>query len=61
MMLDHEHGIARVDEPVQHSEEALHVVEVEPGGGLVQDVEHVRGGTGGELRGDLEALRLAAR
>ena len=61
VVLDHEHGVAGVDQALEHAEEPPHVVEMEPGGGLVEDVEDVVAQPGAQLRGDLEALGLAAR
>src|SRR6059036_3926145 len=60
MVLDDEHGVARVHEPVQHPHELFHVVEVKAGRRLVEDVEHVGGGARAQLGSDLEALGLAA-
>src|SRR5437016_2055796 len=60
MVLDDEHGGARVHEPVQHPQELFHVVEVKAGRRLVEDVEHVGGGARAQLGRDLEALGLAA-
>src|SRR5262249_48119411 len=45
----------------EHAEQPPDVVQVEPGGGLVEDVEDVVAQAGAELCGDLETLRLAAR
>ena len=39
VVLDHEHGVAGVDQPLQHAEQPAHVLEVEAGGGLVEDVD----------------------
>ena len=60
VVLDHDHGVAGVDEPVEHGEELLHVLEVQAGGGLVEDVERLPGPDAGELARELDALRLAA-
>jgi len=37
-VLDHDHVVARVHLACQHRQELLHVVEVQAGGGLVEDV-----------------------
>ena len=60
VVLDHEHRVAGVDEPLQHLEQLLDVGEVEPGRRLVEDVERPAGRHLAELRGQLDALRLAA-
>src|SRR5205807_3514095 len=61
VVLDDQHGVAGVDQPVEHAEELLHIVEVQSSRRFVEDVEHFAGRTGPELGGDLEALCLAAR
>src|SRR5262249_35096130 len=61
MVLYDEHRVAGVDETLQNTEKPPDIVEMEPGGGLVEDVEEVPTQPGAELSGDLEALRLAAR
>ena len=61
VVLDDDDRVARVHEPVEHLEELLDVREVEPGGRLVEDVDRLAGGAPRELRGQLHALRLAAR
>ena len=60
VVLDHEHGVARVDEPLQHLQQLLDVGEVQPGGRLVEDVERSPGRDLAELLRQLDALRLAA-
>ena len=59
-MLDHQHGVAGVDQPVEHAEEPLDVVEVEAGGGLVEHVQGAPGIGARQLAGELDALRFAA-
>ena len=61
VVLDHEHGVARVDESLQHLEELLDIGDVQPGRRLVEDVERPPGRDLGELRRELDALRLATR
>ena len=41
IVLDHEHRVAAVDEPLQHLEQLLDVGEVQPGRRLVEDVERL--------------------
>src|SRR5262245_41679660 len=43
VVLDHDHGVAGVDEAGEDVEELADVVEVEAGGGLVEDVERPAG------------------
>src|SRR5690606_26818417 len=57
---DDDHRVALLDELVEDLEQLRDVVEVEAGGGLVEDVEGAAGGALGELLGELDALRLAA-
>src|SRR5437867_2061091 len=61
MVLDDQDGVAGVDQAVEHAQELLDVVEMEPRRRLVQDVEHLAGRPRAQLGGDLEPLRLAAR
>ena len=60
-MLDHDHRIALVNEPVEDSQQLADVLEVEAGGRLVEDVDGVTGGSLGQLAGQLDPLGLAAR
>ena len=39
IMFDHQHGVAEVHQALEHVEQLPHVVKVEPGGGLVEQVE----------------------
>ena len=61
VVLDHHHGVAGVHELLQQVEQLGDVVEVQPCGGLVEDVERAAGGAAGQLLGQLHALRFAAR
>ena len=60
VVLDHQYGVAAVDQPVQDRQQVPHVGEVQAGGGLVQDVERAPGGRPGQFAGELDALGLAA-
>ena len=60
VVLDDHHRVPAVDQPVEHGEQLLHVVEVEAGGGLVEDVEGAAGAHPGQLPRQLDALGLAA-
>src|SRR5690606_1473038 len=60
VVLDHDHGVAAVDQPVEHAEQPPDVLEVQAGGRLVQDVDGAAGGAALQLGGELDALRLAA-
>ena len=59
IMLDYHHGVALVDEAVENFEELAHILEMEAGGRLVEDVERLSGGAAREFLGELDALRLA--
>ena len=59
-MLDHQHRVAGVDQPLEDLQEALDVGEVEAGRRLVEDVERAAGGALGQLGRELDPLRLAA-
>jgi hypothetical protein len=58
VVLDHDHRLAGVDQPVQEAEQLLEVGQVQAGGGLVEHVDAARRRPSG---GELEALALAAR
>ena len=60
VVLDDQHGAAAVAQPLQNLQQALDVVRVQAGCGLVQHIEGFAGIAAGELRGQLDALRLAA-
>ena len=60
IVLDHQHRVAQVDQPVEHGQQLLDVVEVQAGGRLVEDVERVAGVDAGQFGGQLDALGLAA-
>src|SRR5438445_6395272 len=49
VVLDHEHRVPGVDEPLQHLEQLLDVGEVQTRGRLVEDVERLAGGNLAEL------------
>src|SRR5690349_12470160 len=62
VMLDHEYGMAGVDQAVEALDQALDIGEVQPGCRLVEDVDGVLGALQfRELAGDFDALRFAAR
>src|SRR3990170_43337 len=60
VVLDDDDSVAEVGEAVEDAEELLDVVEVQAGGGLVEDVEGAAGLAAGELAGQLDALGFAA-
>ena len=43
MMLDHDHGVAQVHQPLKHVQQLADIVEVESGRGLIQNVERPPG------------------
>ena len=60
VMLDHDHGVAEVAQPLQGFEEPRIVALVQADRRLVEHVEHA-GEAGADLRGEPDALALAAR
>src|SRR6266571_2126878 len=60
VVLDHDHRVPLVHQPVQHLEEQADVLEVEARRRLVQDVEGTARVALGQLGGELDPLRLAA-
>src|SRR6266480_2914032 len=61
IVLDDEDRVAGLDEGVQHFEELLDVLEMEPRRRLIENVERAPGGAPRQFLGELDALRLAAR
>ena len=66
MVLDHQHRVPGIDQPVEHAAQGSHVVQVQAGGWLVQDVKFATTGAAfrtarqRQLARDLETLCLAA-
>ena len=60
VVLDDQDGVAEVGEAVQDVEEFFYVVEVQAGGGLVQNVECAAGLAFGKLFSEFDALGFAA-
>src|SRR6202048_2255856 len=59
VVLDHDHGIAEVAQPLQGFQQSRIVALVQADRGLVQHVEHA-GQTGADLRSEADALAFAA-
>jgi len=59
-VLDHDHGVPRLDQPTKDLEQALHVGEVQARGRLVEDVQRVARGHLRQLGGQLDPLGLPA-
>ena len=60
VVLDDDHGVAEVAQPLQRFEQPRIVALVQADGRLVEHVEHA-GEAGADLRGEADALALAAR
>src|SRR5258708_151875 len=60
VVLDDEHGVAEIDEALQDVEEFSNVVEMQAGGGLVENVKRAAGLAFGKLASEFDALRFAA-
>ncbi len=60
VVLDDQHGIAEVHQAIQDVHELLHVVEMQAGGGLIEDVKSAAGLAAGQLARQLDPLRFAA-
>ena len=59
VVLDHDHGVAEVAQPLQRFQKPRVVALMQPDRGLVEHVEHA-GQPGADLRGEPDALALAA-
>ena len=60
-MFDHDHGVALFHEFVQHVQQLAHILEMQPRGGFVQDIQGATRGAAAQLLGQLHPLRLATR
>src|SRR5581483_3512089 len=61
VVLDDEHGVATVDETMEHIEQHAHILEVQASRRLVENVESAARVSLRELRRELHTLRFAAR
>src|SRR4051794_34417863 len=61
IVLDDDDRVALVDQLLEHVEQLPGVLEVQPGGRLVEDVERAAGAALRQLLRELHPLRLAAR
>jgi hypothetical protein len=60
-VLDHDDRVALIDQLVQHFQQLGDIVEMQARGRFVEDVERAAGRAPGQLLGELDPLRLAAR
>ncbi len=60
-MLDHDDGMALVDQFVERPEQTLNVVKMQPGGRLVENKKRAGLARLGHVRGQFQPLRFAAR
>ncbi len=60
IMFDHQHGIAGIDEIMQHLEQQFDIGEMQPGGRLIEQIERAAGAFFDQLAGEFHALGLAA-
>jgi hypothetical protein len=61
IMLDDDHRIAQIGEPMQDVEELLNIVKMQPGRGFVQKIKRFSGLALRKFPGLFDALRFAAR
>ena len=60
VVLDHDHGVAEVAQPLQRFQQPRIVALMQADRGLVEHIEHA-GEAGADLRGEPDALAFAAR
>ena len=60
VVLDDQDGISQIGEAVQDVEEFFYVVEMQAGGGLVENIKCAAGLAFGKFLGELDALGFAA-
>src|SRR5690348_1808418 len=61
IMLDDYYCVAMVAQPVQYFQKQIDILEMESGGGLVEDIERAAGIALGKLQRKLDALGFPAR
>ena len=61
VVLDHEHGVSLIGEPMQHAEQLCDVMEMQPRRGLVEYVQGLTRRPPPQLFAELDALGLATR
>ena len=60
VVLDGQHGVARLDEPIEDPQQTLHVIRVQAGGRLVAQVERATAAARDERGREREPLPFAA-
>ena len=60
LMFDHHHSVAQIHKAVQHVEQLTHVLEMQTGGRLIQNVQRFPGLPPAQLARELDALGFAA-
>src|SRR5215510_6011816 len=60
VVLDHHHRVAGIDQPVEHDQQLSDVLEVQPSGRLIEDVQRSPGCHFAKLARELDALRFPA-
>jgi hypothetical protein len=60
-VLDHHDRVAVIDQLMEHLHQAAHILEMQTGGRLVENIERAAGVALGEFECEFDALRLAAR
>ena len=60
IVLDHDHRVAQLDQPIEHVQQLGDIVEVQAGGRLVEQIQRLPGVGPRKFGGQLHALGLAA-
>ena len=60
IVLNDHHGVPRVHQPLEDLQQLAHVIGVQAGGRLVQNIDGLAGGLLGKLRSQFHPLGLAA-
>src|SRR5690606_17123326 len=61
IMLDHQYGVALINELLQHVQQMCDILEVQPGSGFIKDVKRFTCVAFGKFGSQLHPLRLATR
>ena len=59
-MFDHNDGVAFVHQSLEHEQQFAHILEMQAGGRLIENVHGFAGGTALQLSGELHALGFAS-
>ena len=60
-MLNHDDGVTQTHQTLENFEQLPHIVEVQPGGGFIEQIERAPGLAAAQLARQFDPLRLSSR